>query len=121
MGGLVERLARELRMDGAELRRRNLIAKEKMPYTKPLKARSGASMQYDSGDYPACQAQVLAAAGWEGFRERQKKARADYRYIGIGLAHGIKGTGRGPFESGLGRGSSTGPASVFTRAAAIGQ
>ena len=121
MERLMDRIGRALGMDGAELRRRNLIPKEKMPYTKPLKARSGARMQYDSGDYPACQAQVLGAAGWEAFRERQKKARAQQRYIGIGLAHGIKGTGRGPFESGLVRVSNTGRVSVFTGAAAIGQ
>jgi carbon-monoxide dehydrogenase large subunit len=103
------------------VRRRNLIPLDKMPYTKPLKARSGASMQYDSGDYPACQAQVLEAAGWEEFPRRQAAARAEGRHIGIGLAHGIKGTGRGPFESGIVRVSNTGRVSVFTGAAAIGQ
>ena len=55
------------------------------------------------------------------FRSRQATARAQGRYIGIGLAHGIKGTGRGPFESGLVRVSNTGRVSVFTGAAAIGQ
>src|SRR6201999_795360 len=87
----------------------------------PLKARSGASMQYDSGDYPACQAMVLEAAGWDDFPARQAAARAQGRYIGIGLAHGIKGTGRGPFESGLVRVSNTGRVTVYTGAAAIGQ
>jgi carbon-monoxide dehydrogenase large subunit len=118
---LLDRVARELRLDRAEVRRRNLIPPEKMPYTKPLKARSGAAMQYDSGDYPACQAEVLAAAGWDDFPRRQEAARAAGRYIGIGLAHGVKGTGRGPFESGLVRVSNTGRVSVFTGAAAIGQ
>ena len=118
---LLDRVARELRLDRAEIRRRNLIPPEKMPYTKPLKARSGAAMQYDSGDYPACQAEVLAAAGWDDFPRRQEAARAAGRYIGIGLAHGVKGTGRGPFESGLVRVSNTGRVSVFTGAAAIGQ
>ena len=121
MERLMDRVARELRLDRAEVRARNLIPPEKMPYTKPLKARSGASMCYDSGDYPACQAQVLQAAGWEEFRKRQAAARGERRYIGIGLAHGIKGTGRGPFESGLVRVSNTGRVSVFTGAAAIGQ
>ncbi len=121
MERLMDRVARELRLDRAELRRRNLIPPEKMPYTKPLKARSGASMQYDSGDYPACQADVLKAVGWDGFPQRQAAARAQRRYIGLGLAHGIKGTGRGPFESGLVRVSNTGRVSVFTGAAAIGQ
>ena len=121
MERLMDRVARELRLERAEVRRRNLIPAAKMPYTKPLRARSGASMQYDSGDYPACQAEVLQAAGWEDFPRRQVAARGEGRYIGIGLAHGIKGTGRGPFESGLVRVSNTGRVSVFTGAAAIGQ
>jgi aerobic carbon-monoxide dehydrogenase large subunit len=121
MERLMDRVARELHLDRAEVRRRNLIPLDKMPYTKPLKARSGASMQYDSGDYPACQAQVLEVAGWEEFPRRQAAARAEGRHIGIGLAHGIKGTGRGPFESGIVRVSNTGRVSVFTGAAAIGQ
>jgi carbon-monoxide dehydrogenase large subunit len=121
MERLMDRVARELRLDRAELRRRNLIPADKMPYTKPLKARSGASMQYDSGDYPGSQADVLKAARWDDFPRRQAAARAERRYLGIGLAHGIKGTGRGPFESGLVRVSNTGRVSVFTGAAAIGQ
>ena len=121
MERMMDRVARELGIDRAELRRRNLIPTEKMPYTKPLKARSGAPMQYDSGDYPACQAMVLKAAGWDDFKERQRSALAEGRYIGIGLAHGIKGTGRGPFESGVVRVSNTGRVTVYTGAAAIGQ
>ena len=121
MERLMDRVARELHLERAEVRRRNLIPPEKMPYTKPLKARSGASMQYDSGDYPSCQAEVLQAARWDDFPQRQAAARRERRYIGIGLAHGIKGTGRGPFESGLVRVSNTGRVSVFTGAAAIGQ
>jgi carbon-monoxide dehydrogenase large subunit len=121
MERLMDRLARELRLDRAQVRARNLIPAEKMPYTKPLKARSGAGVWYDSGDYPAAQAAVLRAAGWEDFSQRQAAARQSRRYIGIGLAHGIKGTGRGPFESGVVRVSNTGRVSVFTGAAAIGQ
>jgi aerobic carbon-monoxide dehydrogenase large subunit len=121
MERLIDRVARELSLDRAELRRRNLIPPEKMPYKKPLKTRAGANVQYDSGDYPACQAEVLEAAQWDDFPRRQAEARAQGRYIGIGIAHGLKGTGRGPFESGLVRVSPTGRVSVFTGAAAIGQ
>jgi aerobic carbon-monoxide dehydrogenase large subunit len=121
MERLMDRVARELKLDRAEVRQRNLIPAEKMPYAKPLKARSGAAMQYDSGDYPACQSKVLEAAAWNDFPRRQALARKERRYLGIGLAHGIKGTGRGPFESGLVRVSNTGRVSVFTGAAAIGQ
>jgi len=121
MERLMDRVARELKLDRAELRRHNLIPPEKMPYKKPLKTRAGANVQYDSGDYPACQAAVLEAAGWADFPQRQAQARAAGRYLGIGLSHGLKGTGRGPFESGLVRVSPTGKVSVFTGAAAIGQ
>ncbi len=121
MERLMDRLAQTLTLDRAELRRRNLIPAEKMPYLKPLKARSGEQVQYDSGDYPGCQADILKAAAWDDFPRRQSKARAEGRYIGIGLAHGIKGTGRGPFEFGSVRVSPTGKITVSTGAAPMGQ
>ncbi len=121
MERMMDRLARTLKLDRAELRRRNLIPAEKMPYLKPLKARSGEQVQYDSGDYPGCQADILRAAGWDDFPRRQAEARAQGRYIGIGLAHGIKGTGRGPFEFGNVRVSPTGRITVSTGAAPMGQ
>ena len=121
MERLMDRLAHTLGVDRAELRRRNLIPAEKMPYLKPLKARSGEQVQYDSGDYPGCQADILRAAGWDDFPRRQAQARERGRYIGIGLAHGIKGTGRGPFEFGGVKVSPTGRIMVSTGAAAMGQ
>ena len=122
MERLLDLVAREMKLDRAEVRRRNLIPASKMPYQKPLKARSGMTIEYDSGDYPACQAEALEAAGWDDFREAPGRgARADGRYLGIGLAHGVKGTGRGPFESGLVRISRTGRVTVFTGASAMGQ
>src|SRR3954469_4501730 len=119
MERLLDLVAREMKLDRAEVRRRNLIPASKMPYKKPLKARSGAAMEYDSGDYPACQAEALAAAGWDAFPKRQAEARARGRYLGIGLAHGVKGSGRGPFESGLVRIARTGKVTVFTGASAM--
>jgi carbon-monoxide dehydrogenase large subunit len=121
MERMLDLVAREMKLDRAEVRRRNLIPASKMPYKKPLKARSGAAMEYDSGDYPACQAEALKAAGWDEFPARQAAARARGQYLGIGLAHGVKGTGRGPFESGLVRISRTGKVTVFTGASAMGQ
>src|SRR5215213_871516 len=121
MERLLDLVAREMKLDRAEVRRRNLIPADKMPYRKPLKARSGMAMEYDSGDYPACQGDVLAAAGWDTFPKRQAEARARGRYLGIGLAHGVKGSGRGPFESGLVRIARTGKITVFTGASAMGQ
>lgn len=121
MERLMDLVANELDLDRAEVRRRNLIPVAKMPYTKPLKARSGSEMVCDSGDYPAAQAETLAYAGWEDFPARQAQALAEGRYIGIGLANAVKGTGRGPFESGIVRVGQSGKVSVFTGAAAMGQ
>ena len=121
MERLLDRLARELGMERAALRARNLIPAEKMPYRKPLKTRAGETIVYDSGNYPAAQEAVLAAIDWAGFPARQAKARAEGRLIGIGLAHAMKGTGRGPFESGVVRVSPSGRISVYTGAAAMGQ
>jgi aerobic carbon-monoxide dehydrogenase large subunit len=121
MERLLDRLAQTLRLDRAELRRRNLIPAEKMPYLKPLKSRAGEQVQYDSGDYPGCQAEVLSAAHWSDFPQRQAAARAHGRYIGIGLAHGMKGTGRGPFEFANVRISPGGQITVATGAASMGQ
>jgi aerobic carbon-monoxide dehydrogenase large subunit len=121
MERLIDIAARELGLDRADLRRRNLIPAAKMPYTKPLKTRAGATIVYDSGDYPACQVAVEAAVGWDAFATRQAAAREQGRLIGLGLAHAMKGTGRGPFESGMVRISPSGRISVYTGAAAMGQ
>ena len=118
---LVDRVAHELKLDRAEVRRRNLVPTEKMPYEKPLKNRAGAPLILDSGDYHACQDKVLKAIDYEGFSARQAKARSERRYIGLGFAHGVKGTGRGPFESGTVRISPSGRVSVYSGALAMGQ
>lgn len=121
MERLMDRAAAALGQDRAALRRHNLIPPQKMPYEKPLRARSGAPIWYDSGDYPSCQDDLLAAADWAGFPARQAAARAEGRWLGIGIAHGVKGTGRGPFESGIVRLMPSGKVSIFTGAAAMGQ
>jgi carbon-monoxide dehydrogenase large subunit len=121
MERMMDRLARAMGCERAELRRRNLIPAAKMPYLKPLKTRAGEQVQYDSGDYPGCQAEILGAAGWDDFPSRQAAARRQGRYLGIGLAHGIKGTGRGPFEFAGVRVSPTGRITVATGAAPMGQ
>jgi carbon-monoxide dehydrogenase large subunit len=121
MERLLDRVARELKLDRAEVRRRNLIAAEKMPYTKPLRSRGGMQVVLDSGDYPRTQAMVLDAMGWTDFAPRQNAARANGRYIGMGLANFVKGTGRGPFEPVTVRIGPSGRIQIYSGAAAMGQ
>jgi 2-furoyl-CoA dehydrogenase large subunit len=72
--------ARHLRLDHAELARRNLVPAAAMPYRTP----SGAL--YDSGDYEACLDRALELAGYEALRDRVVSARGEGRLAGIGLA-----------------------------------
>ena len=121
MERLLDRVARELRLDRAEVRRRNLIATERMPCVRPLKARGGRAVVLDSGDYLKCQEDALARAGWAEFPARQRAARAQGRHLGIGLANFVKGTGRGPFEPVTVRIAASGRVQVYSGAAAMGQ
>ena len=117
----LDRIAHELKLDRAEVRRRNLIPPDRMPYNTGLSARSGSPIVYDSGDYPKMMATCLEAIDYAGFPERRRRARTQARFLGIGMAMGLKGTGRGPFESATVRIDRSGKVSVFTGAVAIGQ
>jgi carbon-monoxide dehydrogenase large subunit len=121
MERLLDRIADELSLDRAEVRLRNLVPPEKMPYISPLKTRSGSPVALDSGDFLGCQHMALAAIDHAGFAERQRHARADGRYLGLGVGNGVKGTGRGPFESGTVRIGRSGRISVYTGAMPMGQ
>jgi carbon-monoxide dehydrogenase large subunit len=96
---MLDRVARELGIDRDEIRRRNMIGAEQMPYTIPLIMRDGTRMIYDSGDYPKCQQMALDAIGWKDFAERKLESASRGVLRGIGLANYVEGTGRGPFES----------------------
>src|SRR5262245_23201829 len=78
--GMMDRLAEALGLDPAEVRRRNLLVSEQMPYRTPTGG------LYDSGDYPAAFDKALDLAQYDQLRREQAKARAEGRWFGIGLA-----------------------------------
>jgi carbon-monoxide dehydrogenase large subunit len=121
MERLLDGIADELALDRAEVRRRNLVPVDRIPYATPLKTRAGSSVCLDSGDFPGCQQMALDEIGYAGFAKRQTHARAEGRYLGIGVGNGMKGTGRGPFESGIVRIGRSGRISVYTGAMPMGQ
>lgn len=121
MERLMDRVARELKLDPAEVRRRNFIQPDQMPYKVGIIFRDGRPVTYDSGDYPACQAQALAAAGYDGFAQRQLDGRKSGRYLGIGMANAVEATGLGPYEGATVRVSSSGKIVVYTGATPQGQ
>lgn len=121
MERLLDLIARELKLDPAEVRDRNFIPAEAMPYEMGLTYRDGAPVIYDSGDYPEAQRRALERAGYGDFRARQEAARAEGRYIGIGIGNYVEGTGLGPFEGATVRVLSSGRVAIYSGAAATGQ
>jgi carbon-monoxide dehydrogenase large subunit len=121
MERLMDRVARELKIDRAELRRRNMIRPEQMPYAVGLIFRDGKPLVYQSGDFPRSQETAIKAAGYEDFAARQAAARRAGRYIGIGIANYVEGTGLGPFEGVTVRILQNGKVAVATGASNQGQ
>lgn len=118
---LIDLAASRIGLDRAEIRRRNLVPRDAMPYTTPMKTRAGTPVKYDSGDFPRCQAMALERIDYDGFAARQAAALKNGRHIGLGFANGTKGTGRGPYETGVVRIGRSGRITVATGAAAMGQ
>jgi aerobic carbon-monoxide dehydrogenase large subunit len=98
MDRIVDRLARELRMDPAELRRRNYIRPDELPYDLGMPYRDGNPLVYDTGDFPEALAKALEAADYEKFRAEQPRLRAQGIHRGIGISGYVEGTAIGPFE-----------------------
>ena len=92
-------VAQALGLEPAEVRRRNMVRPEEMPYAVGILYRDGEPIVYDGGDYPAALDKALAAVGGlAAFRQRQQEARREGRHLGLGLGCYTEGTGAGPFE-----------------------
>jgi carbon-monoxide dehydrogenase large subunit len=87
---IVDRAARDLGVDPAELRRRNLVPPEAFPYRTPL------GTEYDSGNYPLMLERALEAARYADFPQRRAEAAARGRLRGIGLSSYVEACGAGP-------------------------
>jgi carbon-monoxide dehydrogenase large subunit len=89
---LLDIAARRLGIDRIELRKRNLIRREQLPY------RSAMGLCYDCGDFAGNFARVLDAADWRGFAARREAARARGRLAGIGVANYVEAPVGAPIE-----------------------
>src|SRR5207245_389705 len=83
---LLDRLAARLGLDPAEVRARNQIAPQEMPYRPGLVYRDGVAVSYDGGDYPLELRRALDLLDYAGWRKRQADLRATGRRIGLGIA-----------------------------------
>lgn len=81
---LIDEAARELNVDPVEMRRRNLVLPDQMPYETPTGA------LYDGGDYPELIARIGKMYDFDEFRKRQADALKEGRYLGVGIAVGLE-------------------------------
>jgi aerobic carbon-monoxide dehydrogenase large subunit len=122
MERMMDLIGRELNLDPAVVRMRNMIPASEMPYSLGIPYRDGEPIVYDSGDYPESLRLALEAiGGLEAFRERQRAAKAEGRYLGLGLGCYVEGTGVGPFEGATIRIDPTGKVYLAGGACAQGQ
>ena len=98
MERVMDRLAAELQLDRAEIRRRNMIQPDEFPYHVGITFQDGGPTVYDSGDYPRQFELLLEKVGYDEFEQRREAARREGRKIGLGIACYVEGTGIGPYE-----------------------
>ena len=98
MERLLDRAARRLGLDPAEIRRRNFVRPDAMPYRTGLIYRDGTPVSYDPADYPGSFERLLEAFDYTGWRTRQAERRGGTPCLGIGLGCYVQGTGVGPYE-----------------------
>lgn len=125
-------LAREVGLDPAEVRRRNVPGPEEFPFT------NGSGLQYDTGNYPLALEKALAAVGYQEIRQEQARRRQQGspggKLIGVGLSTYIEACGLAPsaatsgtmyaaalWDSAEVRVHHTGKVTVFTGASPHGQ
>jgi len=125
---IMDRLADEIGMDPAEVRRKNFIPADAFPFN------TISGLTYDSGDYAPALDRALAMADYKGFEKRRAEAKARGNYRGIGIssyveicglapskANAALGVGWGGYESARIRVHATGAVQVFTGTSPHGQ
>jgi len=122
---VIERLldiaARELKLDRAEIRRRNFIPPDDFPYNNQIIYQDFTALTYDSGNYGPILDKALKAIGYAGFRDEQARQRAKGKHLGLGIVAYVEGTGIGPYEGAKVQVQASGKVSVATGIGTQGQ
>jgi CO/xanthine dehydrogenase Mo-binding subunit len=98
MERVLDRAAAALGLDPVELRRRNLLGRDDMPYDAGIPYRDGSPLVLDAGDVAGSLELAVREAGYHDWRRRQAELRRAGRYLGIGVGTYVEGTGIGPAE-----------------------
>jgi len=117
----IDTIAAHLRLDPAEVRRRNLVQPNEMPYDAGILYRDGEPIRYDSGNFPETLTKALEAVHYDELRSQQADLRRRGRYLGIGIGSYVEGTGVGSFEGAKVRIDASGQLIIATGATGHGQ
>ncbi|WP_158969474.1 xanthine dehydrogenase family protein molybdopterin-binding subunit [Chachezhania sediminis] len=117
---LMDAIAQRLEMDPLELRRRNFIRADEMPFERGLTALES-EVVLDSGDYDGLLSKALEFCGWSDMHAKAAKRRADGEAVGVGLGFFVEKSGLGPSELVRMSVATDGSIEIVTGAASLGQ
>jgi CO/xanthine dehydrogenase Mo-binding subunit len=117
---LMDAIAARLGIDVVEIRRRNLIGVEEMPFARGL-VTLDTDIVLDSGDYPGLLTKALEHVGWDRRQEDCAGRRRAGEAAGLGLAFFVEKTGLGPKDAVQLRVDGTGAVELITGGASLGQ
>src|SRR5499426_4642781 len=117
---LIDAIATRLGIDPNEVRRRNAIATDEMPYHRPLEA-LGEELEYDSGDYVGLLDKLLDTLEWDKRKVELARRRAGGEAVGAGFAMFIEKSGLGPADGVRIEVDTSGAVELITGGASIGQ
>ena len=112
---LIDKAAKDLRIDRLELRRKNFIRPEQFPY------RTGVGMEYDSGDYFKSLDEAVKISNYHELIRQRDQRRAKGEIVGVGVSTFVEPSGGAGFESGTVRIERSGDITVLTGSSAHGQ
>src|SRR6266566_4363650 len=98
MERIMDRIAKELKIDRCEVRSRNFIQPDEFPWDVGLVYQDGGPTKYDSGNYQAGLDKLKAMLDYDNFPKLQGEARQHGRSLGIGIGCYVEGTSIGPYE-----------------------
>ncbi|HEY4471248.1 MAG TPA: xanthine dehydrogenase family protein molybdopterin-binding subunit, partial [Stellaceae bacterium] len=117
---LLDAVADRLALDRIEVRRRNLISRAEMPFSRPLSA-LGTEIVYDSGDYELLLDKALARIGWDALPDELRRRRDAGELVGAGLAIFVDKGGLGPADGTRVSVDTTGAVELVTGGSNVGQ
>jgi aerobic carbon-monoxide dehydrogenase large subunit len=117
---LIDAIATKLGVDGNEIRRRNAIGPDEMPYHRPLEA-LGEEIEYDTGDYVGLLDRLLTELEWPKLKADIARRRAAGEAVGAGFAMFVEKSGLGPTDGVRIEVDTTGAVELVTGGASLGQ